>query len=103
MPTVVIPYKPREVQKHLHKQIDKHRFSVIVAHRRLGKSLMTIMHLIKDALRTKKKNYRGVYIAPTITMAKSVAWDYVKTFTEKLPDTNYNEAELRVDLSLIHI
>ena len=97
MPTVVIPYKPREVQKHLHKQIDKHRFSVIVAHRRLGKSLMTIMHLIKDALRTKKKNYRGVYIAPTITMAKSVAWDYVKTFTEKLPDTNYNEAELRVD------
>tara|TARA_Y100000768_G_C23982155_1_gene686518 strand:- start:1359 stop:2648 length:1290 start_codon:yes stop_codon:yes gene_type:complete len=99
MPTVVIPYKPREVQKHLHKQIDKHRFSVIVAHRRLGKSLMTIMHLIKDALRTKKKNYRGVYVAPTITMAKSVAWDYVKTFTEKLPNTKYNEAELRVDFS----
>lgn len=97
MPTVVIPYKPRDVQKHLHEQIDKHRFSVIVAHRRLGKSMMTIMHLIKDALRTKKKNYRGVYIAPTITMAKSVAWDYVKTFTEKLPDTKYNEAELRVD------
>ncbi len=60
---------------------------------------MTIMHLIKDALRTKKKNYRGVYVAPTITMAKSVAWDYVKTFTEKLPNTKYNEAELRVDFS----
>lgn len=97
MPTITIPYTPRKVQEELHKQVSKHRFSVIVAHRRLGKTIMVLMQQIRDALQTQKKNYRGVYIAPTVTMAKSVAWDYVKEFTSKIPDTNYNEAELRVD------
>lgn len=97
MPTITIPYTPRKVQAELHKQVSKHRFSVIVAHRRLGKTIMVLMQQIRDALQTKKPNYRGVYIAPTVTMAKSVAWDYVKTFTAKIPDTSYNEAELRVD------
>ena len=97
MPTITIPYKPRKVQAELHKEISKHRFCVIVAHRRLGKTICVLMQQIRDALQTKKSNYRGVYVAPTVTMAKSVAWDYVKTFTNKIPDVNYNEAELRVD------
>jgi len=44
------------------------------------------------------KNPRFAYIAPTFKQAKSIAWDYIKQFTDKIPLTKFNETELRVDL-----
>jgi hypothetical protein len=44
------------------------------------------------------KNPRFAYIAPTFKQAKSIAWDYMKQFTAKIPNTKFNETELRVDL-----
>ena len=46
----------------------------------------------------KHKNPRFAYIAPTFKQAKSIAWDYMKQFTAKIPATKFNETELRVDL-----
>ena len=46
----------------------------------------------------KHKNPRFAYIAPTFKQAKSIAWDYMKQFTAKIPNTKFNETELRVDL-----
>jgi hypothetical protein len=57
-----------------------------------------INHLIKSALMCKHKNPRFAYIAPTFKQAKSIAWDYMKQFTAKIPATRFNETELRVDL-----
>ena len=57
-----------------------------------------INHLIRSALLSKQKNPRFAYIAPTFKQAKSIAWDYMKQFTAKIPHTKFNETELRVDL-----
>ena len=95
---IKIPYTPRKHQNYLHQQINKHRWSVLVCHRRFGKTVCMINHLIKSALMCKHKNPRFAYIAPTFKQAKSIAWDYMKQFTAKIPATRFNETELRVDL-----
>ena len=95
---IKIPYTPRKHQAHLHRQIDKHRWSVLVCHRRFGKTVCMINHLIRSALLSKKKSPRFAYIAPTFKQAKSIAWDYMKQFTDKIPYIKFNETELRVDL-----
>ena len=95
---IKIPYTPRKHQKLLHQQIDKHRWSVLVCHRRFGKTVCMINHLIKSALMSKQKNPRFAYLAPTFKQAKCIAWDYMKQFTDKIPHTKFNETELRVDL-----
>ena len=50
------------------------------------------------ALTSKVSNPRYAYIAPTFKQAKSIAWDYIKQFTHKIPGVRFNETELRVDL-----
>ena len=95
---IKIPYTPRKHQSYLHQQINKHRWSVLVCHRRFGKTVCMINHLIKSALMCPHKNPRFAYIAPTFKQAKSIAWDYMKQFTDKIPSTKFNETELRVDL-----
>ena len=95
---IKIPYTPRKHQSYLHQQINKHRWSVLVCHRRFGKTVCMINHLIKSALMCTHKNPRFAYIAPTFKQAKSIAWDYMKQFTDKIPSTKFNETELRVDL-----
>ena len=95
---VVIPYTPRPLQNDLHTELDKHRWAVIVCHRRFGKTVMAINHLLRASILSEKKNPRFSYIAPTYRQAKSVAWDYIKQFTSKIPNIKYNETELRCDL-----
>ena len=95
---IKIPYTPRKHQSYLHQQINKHRWSVLVCHRMFGKTVCMINHLIKSALTCNLKNPRFAYIAPTFKQAKSIAWDYMKQFTAKIPATKFNETELRVDL-----
>ena len=77
---VKIPYTPRPLQAKLHQKLDEHRFAVLSCHRRFGKSVAIINHLIKAALTCKLKNPRFAYIAPTYKQAKSIAWDYLKMF-----------------------
>jgi len=44
---IEVPYKPREYQKEVHN--NRKRFSVLVCHRRFGKSVLSINELIKTA------------------------------------------------------
>ena len=97
MPNIVIPYKPRELQNFLHKEIDKHRFNVLVLHRRAGKTVMCINHMIKAALTNPLPNPRYVFISPYRLQGKATAWDYLKTYAGKIPGTKFNESELRCD------
>ncbi len=96
MTEIVIPYEPREQQEEIHHAIEQHRFTVVVAHRRMGKTVSAINHLIKAAIECDKPNPRFAYIAPTYSQAKRVAWDYLLEYTRPLNATA-NIAELRVD------
>jgi len=92
---VTTGYKPRPLQKAIHKSLK--RWNVLVCHRRFGKSVMSINQLIHSALSFKGKNGRFAYLAPTYTQGKTIAWDYLKEFSQPVPGTKANESELRVD------
>ena len=94
MKQIVIPYKPREIQKFLHKKCDVNRFNVIVVHRRGGKTVFAINHLIKAALTNKKPYPRYAFISPYRLQGKSTAWDYLKQFSAAIPGVKFNESEL---------
>ena len=96
MTEIIIPYEPRPQQELIHDAIDNHRFTVVVAHRRLGKSVSAINHLIKAALECDKEEPRYAFIAPTYTQAKRIIWDYLLKFTRPL-NAVANISELRVD------
>jgi hypothetical protein len=93
---IEIPYKPREQQLAIHELMDSKRFGVVVAHRRMGKTVSAINHLIKDAILNQKEAPRYAYIAPTYGQAKRVAWDYLVKYADPLGGTS-NISELRVD------
>ena len=93
---IEIPYKPREQQIAIHELMDSKRFGVVVAHRRMGKTVSAINHIIKDAILNQKEAPRYAYIAPTYGQAKRVAWDYLVKYATPLGGTN-NISELRVD------
>lgn len=95
MGIVTIPYKPRQAFRPLHESTK--RWTVIVAHRRAGKTVACVNHLLRAALTTKRKDWRGAYIAPFYRQAKSVAWDYVKRYSAVIPGISVNESELRID------
>ena len=96
MGEIVIPYKPREHQLKVHELLEGKRFAVVVAHRRFGKTVAALNHLIREAVLNDKETPRYAYIAPTYGQAKRVAWDYLVKYTTPLGGTN-NISELRVD------
>ena len=93
-----IPYSPRPLQQELHSEVSSKRWSVVVCHRRFGKTVMAINHLLRDAILADKSNPRFAYIAPTYRQAKNVAWDYLKQFAGSVPMVRFHETELRCDL-----
>jgi hypothetical protein len=74
------------------------RWGVVVCHRRFGKTVWAINHILRDALMCQKPNPRFAYMAPTYRQAKNVAWDYIKQFAGKIPNVKFHETELRCDL-----
>ena len=92
---VVIPYKPRPLQREIHSSLK--RWNLLVCHRRFGKTVFAINELIKQAAKNDKKMPRYAYVAPYYKQAKQIAWDYLKDFTRPIPGIKVNESELRVD------
>lgn len=93
-------YNPRPLQEILHKSLK--RFSVIVCHRRFGKTVFSLNEMIDRALRNSKKNPQYAYLAPFYGQAKRVAWDYLKEYTKNIPGVTTNEAELKVEIPRPH-
>lgn len=89
-------YRPRKLQAELHRSLK--RFSVLVAHRRFGKTVFCVNELLDQALRCDRERPRYGYIAPFYRQAKQVAWDYVKAYAGPIPGASFNEGELRCDL-----
>ena len=93
---IKIPYKPRKFQKEVHD--NKKRFTVLVCHRRFGKTVLAVNEMIKTA--AAKPRSLCAFIAPTYRQGKSIAWEYLKFYTKPLMylGGNRNETELRIDL-----
>jgi phage terminase large subunit len=96
MAEVVIPYTPRPLQLQIHDNLK--RYNVLVCHRRFGKTVLSINQLIKSLAECELTNPRFAYIAPFYNQAKSVAWDYLKHYTDPIPGVKNYENELRVDI-----
>jgi hypothetical protein len=69
----------------------------LVAHRRAGKTVAAINDVIRAAATCKSSFPLFGYIAPYRSQAKSVVWDYLKTFAEPII-LDSNESELTVTL-----
>ena len=95
---IVIPYYMRPEQREIHDALDKHRFAVLVAHRRMGKTVCVINHLIMRGLECPRRDGQYAYVAPQRNQAKDIAWAYLKRFTEKIPGRRINETELAITL-----
>lgn len=90
-----IDYKPRDQIRAFHDR--KERFAIIVAHRRFGKTVAAINDLIRSCFEIDRPNVRVAYIAPYLSQAKAVAWDYALEFTRDIPEIKVNHSELRID------
>lgn len=90
---ITIPYTPRKWAIEFHDA--PQRFKVLVMHRRAGKTVASVNHLIREALCNDSTRY--AYIAPTYKQAKGIAWDGLKEYARVVPGVKFNEAELRCD------
>lgn len=91
---ITIPYKPRYPEAH--KAIASARFCVLVAHRRFGKTVLSVNHLLREALFTRKQRGSYAYVAPYRNQAKVIAWDYLKHYSSPCVDRKVNEGELSI-------
>lgn len=78
-------YTPRPPFWPLHTR--DRRWTVIVAHRRAGKTVACIADLITCALATSKTAARYAYIAPFYSQARQVAWDYLMRLSEPVRES----------------
>ena len=92
---VELDYKPRDVFEDFHHR--KQRWSVVVAHRRCGKTVACINDLIFKALVEGKEDGRYAYVAPYYSQAKNIAWDYLQKFAQPVL-SKANQSELWVEL-----
>ena len=90
-------YIPRDQQVLIHKAVRDNRFNVVVAHRRMGKTVSAINQLIHSAIKCDLKKPKFAYIAPTYTQAKRIAWDYLIEYTRDLkPIVNNQELSITI-------
>ena len=95
MPKIKLKYRPRPIFADFHKR--KQRWSIVIAHRRAGKTVACINDLIIKAGLENKPNGRYAYIAPYHSQAKSIAWDYLLRYSQPLY-RKHNQSELWVEL-----
>ena len=92
---VELDYCPRQVFEDFHDR--QERWSVIVAHRRCGKTVLCINDLIYRALIEDKEDGRYAYVAPYMSQAKTIAFDYLLKYSRPVMAKS-NQAELWVEL-----
>lgn len=103
MKEIVIPYRPRPIWRtSLHPALEKYRFSVLVCHRRFGKTVGAVNHMIKQGITNTHEAPRYAYLAPFLKQAKLIAWEYLKHYTSVIPGATPNESDLYVELPTLH-
>jgi len=95
---VVSPYVPRTFQQYLHDNAT--RFTTVVCHRRFGKTVWALNHMIMKALKCQHKNPQYLYISPTMRQTIQNVWSYVKEYTGFIPGVQISEStkEIRIPI-----
>lgn len=75
---------------------DESRFRVVVAGRRFGKTFLSTVELLTQAVKEKNKNCW--YVAPTYKAAKEIAWDMLINTTPREYINKTNETTLTIQL-----
>ena len=71
---IKIPYTLKTAAKEAAQaDLKKQRWAALVMHRRFGKTVMAINHLLRDAILNTQVNPRYAHIAPTYRQAKMIA------------------------------
>ncbi len=96
MAVINLGYSPRPWQHRVHLALSTHRWAMIVASRRSGKTVLALLHTIDRALKLTLPNGRYAYILPQLKQAKAVAWTWLKMYATRIPGTVVNESELHV-------
>lgn len=95
---ITIPYTPRKHFRALHES--KKRFMFSCAHRRAGKTVAQLNHLIRAALKNTRTTPppRYAYVGPSFSQTKDLVWGYLKYYTGSIPGVVYSETDLRCTL-----
>lgn len=92
MDTIIdLGFRPRTWQSEVFRNLL--RFSILVVHRRGGKTILAIMRLVDAALRCPREHGRYAYLAPELKQAKDIAWTPLKHYVAKIPNIQINESE----------
>ena len=94
---ITIPYSPRSHILPIHNS--PKRFQLVVAHRRAGKTVGLVNHIIRKGLENPRliPPPRYAYIGPSFAQAKDLVWGYFKHYTAPL-DVKFSEGELNLIL-----
>jgi len=99
-------YVPRTWQLETHLRIlkEKIRHSILVFHRRGGKSVFSVGHINHSAINFNKmdpktgkplRNPHFAFVAPTRAQVENIAWLYFKEYLRDIPQIKFNETKLR--------
>ena len=91
-----VGFKPHQFQQQIYDR--RKRFTVVVAHRRFGKTLSAIALLVAAALHCRLPSPRFAYVAPFLKQARTVSWDYIRNFVGKIYGSEIREGDLSVNL-----
>ena len=75
-----------------------HRWAVVVAHRRCGKTVAMCADIVLGALECEHPKPQFAYLAPFRDQAKKVAFGYLKELTKPLWVKPPNETELKITI-----
>jgi len=73
---------------------DTHRFRVVNAGRRFGKTILAVEELVYEA--TNRDNANIAYVAPTYGQAREISWELLKKRVQDLPSPTINETRLEM-------
>lgn len=94
---ITLGYRPRTpLHAEIHRNIERKRWGAVVCHRRFGKTVLALNHLQVAALECKRERPRFAFIAPTFTQGKTIAWDYMCSYSLPIPGTDRRVSELTV-------
>lgn len=74
------------------------RFTVLICHRRFGKTALAVALSILKALQCPLPRPQVLYVATTYSAAKKIAWPLLRDMAAQLPGTVFNESELKATL-----
>lgn len=95
---IIVPYTPRKHLMPIHNS--DRRFLFVTMHRRAGKTVGIVNHIIRKAMENTRVTPppRYAYIGPSFAQAKDLVWGYCKHYTSTIPGVKFSEGELNFTL-----